>query len=176
MTKAGGSLKEFTDLDRWHWFAYDYGWRRVFWSNFGTISTIDPDGDWFNGKLADEAEIHLRKVFRKPLAKHFERVTGEQIRDNCREIPQNQLTEAEREFLRPGFEAMMRNAKAMLGHAESKWRKAFRAPRSTHYDAPAEPLELADVTISDPALVERARQNIGIRLPYADDDAQQAAQ
>ncbi len=54
MTNDGYSA--LTESELWSFHAYDYGWRRVFLTNRGTVSPIDPDGRWYNSRAADESE------------------------------------------------------------------------------------------------------------------------
>lgn len=51
---------------RWHWHAYDYGWRRVFLANRNEFSPIDPEGVWFIATLADSAEEYYRRTNWRP--------------------------------------------------------------------------------------------------------------
>lgn len=55
--------------ERWHWHAYDYGWRRVIKSDRQPVSPIDPDGDWYDAALAQAAELYWRRRFNKPTPK-----------------------------------------------------------------------------------------------------------
>jgi hypothetical protein len=51
-----GGYSTLTEAERWNYHAYDYGWRRVFLSNHGGSSPIDPDGRWFDNDGATQAE------------------------------------------------------------------------------------------------------------------------
>lgn len=51
-----------TDEERWHYHAYDYGWRRIYLNSRNDRSPIDKKGAWFNSALADDAEKMFRSV------------------------------------------------------------------------------------------------------------------
>lgn len=160
---AKGSLANFTDLELWCWYAYIYGFRRVQLGAFEKTSPVDPDGTWFNARLAEQAENYYARKFGRSKPQHFLPPSHQdEIRDNCRKIPRDQLTAAEVEFLLPGLEAMTRRVAASLAAADSKWRKAFRPPQSTKYRVPVEPSQVADVTIKDPAFLQAARERMGL--------------
>jgi len=53
---ANWSLEKLGTEDLWRWHAYDYGWRRVMLGDQRRISTLDPEGRWFDAALAADAE------------------------------------------------------------------------------------------------------------------------
>jgi hypothetical protein len=59
------------DEDLWAWQAYDYGWRRIMLYSRDDRSPIDPQRQWYDTRLAADAEIFFSKKFGKrcpPLA------------------------------------------------------------------------------------------------------------
>lgn len=58
LRQAGYS--SFTDNELWQYHAYDYGWRRVYLFSKSDQSPIDPQGQWFNGKMTEAAEKFFR--------------------------------------------------------------------------------------------------------------------
>ena len=46
--------------ERWHWHAYDYGWRRVALGDVTDVSPIDPQRVWFDADLVEVAERYWR--------------------------------------------------------------------------------------------------------------------
>ena len=59
-------INNLSDTARWHYHAYDYGWRRVVLGQGAPNSPIDPEAKWFNGPLADRAEEMWRRFFNRP--------------------------------------------------------------------------------------------------------------
>ena len=59
--KGAFSLTNLTETERWHYHAYDYGFRAARLENFERSYPLDPDGKWFDENLAGEAkEFYLR--------------------------------------------------------------------------------------------------------------------
>jgi hypothetical protein len=61
--KKSGPLE---GLDREHYHAYDYGWRRVVLDDFSRTSAMDGDGESYRPDLADQTEAMWRRKFHRP--------------------------------------------------------------------------------------------------------------
>lgn len=172
MRKASGSLREFTDLETWYWHAYDYAWRRVVLANDDTHSPLDPDGAWFNSGLVERAEAFFRAKYRKPKVQPIAPPAHpEEIREGCERIPWSRLTDNEREFLQPRMDAMFAKMRAGIEGIVARSRRAFRAPRHTHFEAPLEPAA-ADPRVQRPATPDRLRElndDLGRRVKTTED-------
>lgn len=143
------------DHELWRLYAYDYGWRRVVREDFSTVSPIDPTGSWFNPEMALAAEKMWRTAYRKPMRENFAPPTEQNpIRDNCRKIPWNELTNEEQEFLAPEIDAMLARSRNFIKSAEAKWKSAFKVPPSTRFVAPAKEHDWSSAKITPERLDE----------------------
>jgi hypothetical protein len=53
--RDGYDTELLTDDERWHWYAYLYGWRRIYPLNNERSMPTDPRGEWFNEPLTAKA-------------------------------------------------------------------------------------------------------------------------
>jgi hypothetical protein len=75
------NLDLLAEPDRWHWHAYDYGWRRVMLDEKVDQSPIDRYKRWFEPRLANVAEGFWRRALNKPLPVKHPPATAEEIAD-----------------------------------------------------------------------------------------------
>lgn len=166
---SNGSLKEFSDLEQWHWHAYTYAFRRVVLGVSDARSPVDPHGDWFNSRLVDDAEKWMRdkqKSAPHDLSKRdleAERARNDWARQHgCRDFAH--AIEIGIVFVGARGAGASRDAYSPRpAPNQSSLAAAARAAlRVPEMQPPPD----------DPVLAQEARERIGIRLPYAD-DAQQ---
>lgn len=55
-----GGVSALAADERWHWHAYDYGWRRVALGDVTDVSPVDPQRVWFDADLVEVAERYWR--------------------------------------------------------------------------------------------------------------------
>lgn len=121
--------KIFSSDDRFHWHAYDYGWRRVMLGDQRHISPIDPTGEWFNEFLANGAEAFWRaKMGKQRLPRAVPSDPGAE-RADWRRIPFQSLTEAEKELFNESVARM--HAAGRFGTPQIR-RMPGPAPKPTH--------------------------------------------
>ena len=65
-TSTGYDLNKLSTADRWALHAYDYAFRRVYLHDYSGKSPIDQHGDWYNSRLAEDAERVYRPGQRPP--------------------------------------------------------------------------------------------------------------
>lgn len=157
-----GSMESFTDLECWWWHAYDYGWRRVMLGERNHQSPIDPDGDWCNTLLVDQAEVFWRaKTHRNPPKTWSRAMSEDDVREECRRIPSGDLTRAEHEFLDPEVEEMAAKVRGDFEAFAKRSKRAMLGPYSPSYTAPAQE-RVWKQEPDDPALLEQARGRVGL--------------
>lgn len=81
-----------TDDERWRWHAYDYGWRRVRLAARTDASPADPDRDWLDAPMADQAEKMFRDAGRRSQAR------PDAVRVDFERLPIREWTPAEAAF------------------------------------------------------------------------------
>jgi hypothetical protein len=121
------------DDDRWFWHAYVYGFRRVTLGIRERHSPVDPEGKWFAGHLADEAERYYAGRFgHRAAAAHKPPTHPDAIRTDWERIRRDDLTDAEVALALPGIESMAKQALRNTAAAQERWRKAFAgAPKAS---------------------------------------------
>jgi hypothetical protein len=62
-----GGFNNLSHAERIEYHAYDYGWRRVSLHQTGPGYPLDPDGEHYNARLADQAEQLFRRGGRRVL-------------------------------------------------------------------------------------------------------------
>jgi hypothetical protein len=55
-------LSTMTDEQKWHWYAYSYGFKRIYLQTRDDVIAIDPLKLWFDPLMAAEAEVFWARV------------------------------------------------------------------------------------------------------------------
>lgn len=158
--------------DRWNWHSYDYGWRRVMLGDYGTVSPIDPGGEWFSLDGVMRAERFFREVFKRPkLAPWSKPSSPDAIRTDCRKIPATELTDAERDLIEPEISRMADEARANIAKAAARSKQAFadRHPRYRPAQEIPPPKGFERATLTPQEL-----KDLNARLGYVDPAEPQA--
>lgn len=123
--------------DRWSWYAYDYGFRRIILGDYTKVSPIDTAGAWFDDSLVSAAERFYKLMFDRATVKkaYAAPLTVDQdvIRPNWRQIRANDLTDAERAEAAPFIERLSQRLRANLDEIARRMKR----PGADLYHRPA---------------------------------------